>query len=212
MWRPMRRCYFAWHTAAQLFRRRKLIKDSRLSKCASPHCITIATVNFFHFTLTMANLHILSTVAKGKLNTFSIAHKHEVNGMIQAYTSIRQMEHSLSLLFCEKWLQMRYQMWHHQHSTHTLACVHVVYSVLMHLGAIHTATAAAICHCIVLKYLCCHTSSVNHDFVWTALHFPGRATLCMWCHGSTIVSHYHGNRQHQQERASEIYDHYRGPS
>ena len=34
MWRPMRRCYFVWHTPAELLRRRKFIKDSRLSKGA----------------------------------------------------------------------------------------------------------------------------------------------------------------------------------
>ena len=57
----------------------------------SPHCITIAAVNFFHFTLTMANSHILNTLPKvKKVNTFTIARKNEVNGMIQAYTSIKQ--------------------------------------------------------------------------------------------------------------------------
>ena len=41
-------------------------------------------------------------IAKGKINTFAVARKHEVNGMILAYTSIKQMEHLFSLLFCEK--------------------------------------------------------------------------------------------------------------
>ena len=63
----------------------------------SPHCITIAAVNFFQFSLTMANSHILNTLPKVRqVNTFTIARKHEVNGMIQAYTSIKQMEHSFS--------------------------------------------------------------------------------------------------------------------
>ena len=122
-----------------------LLKILGCQRVLSLHCITIATVNFFHFTLTMANSHILSTVAKGKLNTFSIAHKHEVNGMIQAYTSIRQMEHSFSLLFCEKWLQIHCQMWRHQHSTILgKACMQVAYSVHMHLG------------CNTHGHSCCH--------------------------------------------------------
>ena len=64
--------------------------------------MSTATVNFFYFTHTMANSYILNTVAKGKVNTFGVACKHEVNGKIQAYTSIKQMENSFFLLR-EEW-------------------------------------------------------------------------------------------------------------
>ena len=55
----------------------------------SLHCIRIATVNFFQFHSHYGQLHI-----KSKVNTFAIASKHKVNGMIQAYTSIKPTEHS----------------------------------------------------------------------------------------------------------------------
>ena len=143
MWRSMRRCYFVWHTPAELLRRRKFIKYSRLSKCAFT---TLHHNCYSEFLFTSLSLWPIRTLwaPLAKVNTFSIAHKHEVNGMIRAYTSIRQMEHSFFLLFCEKWPQVRCWMWYHQHSTHTLASVQVVYSVHMHLG------------CNAHSHSCCH--------------------------------------------------------
>lgn len=148
MLRPKRNGYFDWHTPAELLRGGSLLRILSCQRVFSPHCIRIATV---HFTLTMANSHILKTVpkishygqfahfedcAKDKINNFVVACKHEVNGRIQAHTT-----------------------------TAVLVTVGVAQACICTWGAIHTVTAAAVCHCTVLEYLCCHPSSANHDFV-----------------------------------------------
>ena len=154
----MRRCYSVWHTPVELLRRRKFTKDSRLSRSAftTLHHYCYSEFLSFH----SHYLHILSTVAKGKVN--GIAHKHKVNGPIRAYTSIRQMEHSFSLIFCKN--GCKFAAGCHITSIPHISCKWSI-QLICTWGAIHTVTAAAECRCRVLEHLCCHPSSVKHDFV-----------------------------------------------
>ena len=112
--------------------------------------------------------------------------------MIRAYTSIRQMEHSFLLLFCEytlAWVQVVYSVyWHHQFHTYFSLRASGLFSSYA-LGVQYTRSqllpyatvefSISLLSPVFWGALWLYTHTRVCDFVWSALCFPCGTTVWM---------------------------------
>ena len=92
----MRRCYLVWHTPAELLRRRKFIKDSRLPEgtftILHHNCYSEFLSFYFHYGQFAHSEHI----AKSKVNIFAIARRETRQFALCVHPGLARVQSTLN--------------------------------------------------------------------------------------------------------------------
>ena len=92
----MRRCYLVWHTPAELLRRRKFIKDSRLSEGAFTILHHNCYSEFLSFYFQYGQFAHFEHVAKSKVNIFAIARRETRQCVLCVHPGLARVQSTLN--------------------------------------------------------------------------------------------------------------------